>query len=134
MASKFSFLEATVIRRSTVNLKKESPIPDARIEEIVKHSILHVPSPFHVQSARAVILLHNHHEKLWDMVYEHSSRTAPPEMFNTRLEPNLKAYKASYATVSRLQTALILPNRHADFHTRSSSTMTPKLSTACHQC
>ena len=99
MASNHSFLEATVIRRSTIDLKKESPVPDARIVELVKHSILHTPSPFHVQSGRAVVLLHQDHEKLWDIAYEHNSKTVPPELFNTRLGPNLKAYKQSYGTV-----------------------------------
>ncbi|KAI4127280.1 MAG: hypothetical protein LQ338_003284 [Usnochroma carphineum] len=99
MASKFSFLEATVVRRSTIDLKKSSPISDERIIEVVKHALLHAPSPFHVQSTRAAVLLHEEHEKLWDMVYEHSSKTAPPEMFNSRLGPNLKAYRASYGTV-----------------------------------
>lgn len=99
MAAKFSFLEATVIRRSTVDLKKESSIPDARIIEIVKHVILHNPSPFHVQSTRAVVLLHQDHDKLWDLIYEHTSKTAPPEVFNTRLSPNLKLFKQAYGTV-----------------------------------
>ncbi|CAF9937688.1 MAG: hypothetical protein ALECFALPRED_007367 [Alectoria fallacina] len=98
-ASQISFLEATVIRRSTVELKKESTIPDARIVEIVKHSLLHSPSPFHVQSARAVVLLHQDHDKLWDIAYEHTSKTAPPELFNTKLSPNLKAFKQAYGTV-----------------------------------
>jgi uncharacterized protein len=99
MAAKITFLEATVIRRSTITLKKESPIPDSRIIEIVKHSVLHAPSPFHVQSCRAVVLLHADHEKLWDIAYEHNRQTAPPPLFE-RLGPNLKAYKQSYGTVS----------------------------------
>lgn len=99
MAAKSSFLEATVIRRSTIDTKKESTIPDSRIVEIVKHSILHTPSPFHVQSTRAVVLLHHDHDKLWDMVYEHSSKTAPPELFNSKLSPSLKAFKQAYGTV-----------------------------------
>jgi len=99
MASKHSFLEATVIRRSTIDLKKESTIPDSRIIELIKHAVLHAPSPFNSQTTRAVVLLHQDHEKLWDIAYEYNSKTSPPEIFNTRLGPNLKAYKASYGTV-----------------------------------
>ncbi|CAD6565599.1 MAG: hypothetical protein ASARMPRED_007362 [Alectoria sarmentosa] len=98
LASNLSFLEATVIRRSTIDLRKDSPIPDVRIVELVKHSLLHTPSPFHVQSARAVVLLHQDHEKLWDMAYEHTSKTTSPEVFDT-LSPKVKAYKRSYGTV-----------------------------------
>lgn len=99
MASKFSFLDATILRRSTIDLKNESLIPDALIVEIVKHSLLHTPTPFHVQSTRAVILLNQDHEKLWDIAYEHNSKTAPPELFNTKLSPNIKAFKKAYGTV-----------------------------------
>lgn len=99
MASNVSFLEATVIRRSTIDLKKESTIPDARIVELVKHSLLHTPTPFHVQSTRAVVLLQKDHEKLWDMAYEHRRKTDPPEFFNARIVPNIKAYKGGYGTV-----------------------------------
>lgn len=99
MASKHNFLEATATRRSTVTLKKESPIPDSRIVEIIQHAIKHAPSPFHVQSSRAVILLHGEHDKLWGMTYDQNKKATPPEIFQF-LEPNLKAYRASYGTVS----------------------------------
>ncbi|KAK4690161.1 uncharacterized protein P7C71_g6561, partial [Lecanoromycetidae sp. Uapishka_2] len=99
MASKFSFLEATVMRRSTIDLKKDSTIPDSRIIEIVNHAILHTPSPFHVQSTRAVVLLHGDHDKFWDMAYAHAEKNYPPEMFQGRIVPNLKSFKGSYATV-----------------------------------
>lgn len=101
LASKLSFLEATVVRRSTIDLKKESSIPDGRIVELVKHSLLHGPSPFHVQSGRAVVLLHEEHEKFWDMAYEATRKAAPEEMFNATFVPNLKAYSKSYGTVSQ---------------------------------
>ena len=99
MASKISFLEATVIRRSTIELKKESTIPDSRIIEIVKHSILHTPSPFHVQSGRAVVLLHKDHEKFWDLALEHRRKSDPPEFFTNRITPNVLSFKGSYGTV-----------------------------------
>lgn len=100
LASKVSFLEATVLRRSTIDLKKESSIPDERIVELVKHSLLHGPSPFHVQSGRVVALLHREHEKFWDMAYEAAKKVVPENMFNARFVPNLKAYCKSFGTVS----------------------------------
>ncbi len=101
MASEHSFLEATVVRRSTIDLTKESPIPDSRIIELIKHTLLHTPSAFHAQSARAVILLHSDHEKLWDMAYTASQKATPAELFNARFIPNLTAFKNSYGTVSK---------------------------------
>jgi hypothetical protein len=129
MASKHSFLEATVIRRSTIDLKKESTIPDSRIIELIKHAVLHAPSPFNSQTTRAVVLLHQDHEKLWDIAYEYNSKTSPPEVFNTRLGPNLKAYKASYGTVRRGIRAVCSSPSSANVFDRYSSTKTPKPST-----
>ena len=103
ISSKHSFFESTVIRRSTIDLKKESPIPDDQIISIVKHAILHAPSPFHTQSARAVILLGAQQEKFWDLAYTAAEKVLPPEMFNGKAKPNLAAYKAAHGTVSRLQ-------------------------------
>jgi predicted oxidoreductase (fatty acid repression mutant protein) len=100
MASDISFLDATVLRRSTITLKKESTILYSRIVEIVQHAVKHSPSTFHVQSCRAVILLYREHEKLWDISYEHNKKNSPPPIFE-RLRPNLEAYKASYGTVRK---------------------------------
>ena len=60
-----TFREALRHRRSYYALAPESPIDDARIEEIVRFAIKHVPSAFNSQSTRAVLLLHEHHDELW---------------------------------------------------------------------
>ena len=98
LASKFNFLEATLHRRSIITVKKESPIPDSRIIELVKHSILHTPSPFHVQSTRAVVLLHKDHDKFWDIAYENAEKNYPAPMFE-KVGPNIKLFKEGYGTV-----------------------------------
>ncbi len=108
MASKTSFLDATLHRRSTITTKKESPIPDARIVELVKHSILHTPSPFHVQSTRAVVLLHQDHDKLWDIIYENAQKTYPPELFE-KFSPNIKLYKGAYGSVKYHHMLYLIP-------------------------
>ena len=51
-----TFREALRHRRSYYALAPESPIDDARIEEIVRFAIKHVPSAFNSQSTRAVLL------------------------------------------------------------------------------
>lgn len=91
---------ATVIRRSTIDLQNSSTISDARIEEIVKHAIYNTPTPFDVQSTRAVVLLCADHEKLWNMTYKHAKKNYPPDVFAAHIVPSLKATKESYGTVS----------------------------------
>ena len=101
LAAKYNFLEATVHRRSIITVKKESPIPDSRIIELVKHSILHTPSPFHVQSTRAVVLFGKDHDKFWDIAYENAEKNFAPPMFE-KVGPNIKLFKGAYGTVRRV--------------------------------
>lgn len=96
-----AFLDATVVRRSVVQIKAETVIPEERIVDIVQHAILHAPSPFHVQSCRAIVLFDDEHRKMWDIAKETVVTTMPPPVFAS-LEPKLKEYRGGYGTVSRL--------------------------------
>lgn len=62
-----AFLEAIANRRSIYALKKESPISDKRIQEILATIIKHVPSSFNAQSTRVVFIAGAEHDKLWDL-------------------------------------------------------------------
>ena len=93
MASQTIFFEAIEARRSYYALSHESPIPDNRIEEIVKHAVLHVPSPFNSQSARCVVLLREAHHKLWDIAAEAAKAMAPPEMFKNLYAPRIAGFR-----------------------------------------
>lgn len=57
-------------RRTLYNLKAESPVSDSTIEKIVQDAVLHVPSSFNTQTTRIVLLLHQEHQKLWDIALE----------------------------------------------------------------
>jgi hypothetical protein len=60
------FLDTVTARRSYYQLKKESPIDDAKINDIIKQSLLQVPSSFNSQSTRIILLLKDEHEKFWE--------------------------------------------------------------------
>ena len=94
-----AFLDAMKARRSLYSLSCESPIPDARIEEIVQHAVLHVPSPFNSQSARCVVLLKGEHQKLWDVAGEVVETTVPEELFRSLYAPRIKGFREGYGTV-----------------------------------
>lgn len=98
------FLDATVMRRSILQIKAETPIPVERIVEVVQHAIKHAPSPFHVQSCRAIVLFNDEHKKLWDITKDTVQKTMPPQLI-TALEPKLKGFREGYGTVSRLACA-----------------------------
>ncbi|MBE7180128.1 MAG: nitroreductase family protein [Terriglobus roseus] len=97
-ADKTSFLDAIAGRRSIYALAKESPIPDARIVELVQHAVTHAPSPFNAQSARAVVLLRGEHDKYWDLAAESARGAFPPPVFES-LKERLAGYKGGYGTV-----------------------------------
>ncbi|KDR70977.1 hypothetical protein GALMADRAFT_282095 [Galerina marginata CBS 339.88] len=92
------FLEAIKIRRSILSLAKESPISDDRIVLIVNHAIKYAPSPFHVQSCRAIVLFGQEHEKLWDFAMQRTKETVPPHVF-ANYEGKIKGFHDAYGTV-----------------------------------
>lgn len=87
------------MRRTILSLAKESPISDSRIVMMVNHAIKHAPSPFHVQSCRAIVLFGEDHEKLWDFGYEETKKILPPQVFEN-YEAKIKGFRDAYGTVS----------------------------------
>ena len=99
MSASTPFFEAVKSRRSVYQLKKESPISDSRIEEIVTEALLHVPSSFNSQSTRMVILLKEEHIKLWDIVQNGLKAVMPAEQYSSR-EQKISKLQGAYGTVS----------------------------------
>jgi hypothetical protein len=93
------YLAAVKARRSYYPLKKESPIKDTEIKEIVSQTILHTPYSFNNQSSRAILLLKDEHDKLWDIAKAALKTVVPSEQYpNT--ERKLDMFRGAYGTVS----------------------------------
>ena len=75
--------EALEHRRSYYALSNQTTLPDDNIEEILDFAALHIPSAFNSQSTRMVLLLKEHHQKLWQIVKETLQKTVPPPAFAT---------------------------------------------------
>jgi predicted oxidoreductase (fatty acid repression mutant protein) len=99
MASNTNFLEAVANRRSIYALNKNSPISDARIEEIVTQLVKDVPSSFNSQSARLVLLLKDEHDKFWDVVRDILKAIVPEEHWE-HTAGRIGGFRAGYGTVS----------------------------------
>jgi hypothetical protein len=99
MSGSAPFFEAVKNRRTIYQLKKESPISDAKIQEIVTEALLHVPSSFNSQSTRMVILLKEEHAKLWDIAKDVLKAIVPAEQYSGT-EQKLNGFQAAYGTVS----------------------------------
>lgn len=96
---KRDFYEALRHRRSYYELAPESPISDARIEEIVRFAVKHIPSAFNSQSARLVLLLHEHHKSFWELVKRTLQAIVPTDAFAATEKKIDVSFASGYGTV-----------------------------------
>jgi predicted oxidoreductase (fatty acid repression mutant protein) len=92
------FFTAVADRRSFYGISKEPVVSDDRIKEIIEHAVKHTPSAFNSQSARVVLLLGNHHDKLWDFAKEVLRKVVPADQFSST-EDKINSFKSGYGTV-----------------------------------
>lgn len=94
-----SFREVVKHRRSYYSLGNQSPVSDEEIEEIINFTVTYMPSAFNSQSTRVVLLLGEHHRKLWDIVKEVLRGMLPDEIYmNTEAKIN-GSFASGYGTV-----------------------------------
>lgn len=107
MSSSTQFLETIKARRTYYALKKESTIPDAKIQEIIKEVVLHVPSSFNSQTTRVILLVKEEHDKLWEIVKDVIKAIVPADAWPAS-EQRLNGFKAGYGTVCDFSSCLCL--------------------------
>ncbi|OWR31742.1 nitroreductase [Saccharibacillus sp. O23] len=93
-----SMLELMKNRRSIYGISKEQTASDDKIRELIEQTLLHVPSAFNSQSARVVVLLGEHHDKLWDFTTAILKEIVPAENFGPTKE-KMDSFKAGYGTI-----------------------------------
>lgn len=92
------FLTAIEDRRTFYGISKEAVASDERIKEVIEHVVKHTPSAFNSQSARVVLLLGEHHDKLWDATKEALRKIVPADKFGPT-EEKINSFKSGYGTV-----------------------------------
>ena len=85
-------------RRSYYAIEKKSPISDQEISQIVEHGIKYVPSSFNSQSARAVLLLGDNHDSLWEITRETLRKIIPEDAFSST-DAKIDGFKNGYGTI-----------------------------------
>lgn len=95
---KKDFLEAVKERRTFYGISKDVNISDESIYEIVKEAVKYTPSAFNSQSARAVVLLKEQHDRLWDITMEVLRKIVPEESFQST-EEKINSFKNGYGTI-----------------------------------
>ncbi|MFV0419467.1 MAG: nitroreductase family protein [Dysgonomonas sp.] len=86
-------------RRTYYTINSESPISDKEIKEIIDFSVLNVPSAFNSQSTRVVLLLGEHHKKLWNIVKDVLKKIVPAKDFGATESKIDNAFAAGHGTV-----------------------------------
>ena len=110
------FYSAVQDRRTIYGVSKETIIPDERIIEIVNYSVKHAPTAFNSQSGRAVLLLGEHHNKLWDITKEILRKKVPEGKF-APTEQKMNSFRSGYGTVLFFEDQSIVEGLQAQFPT-----------------
>ncbi|KAK7749474.1 type II nitroreductase [Cytospora paraplurivora] len=92
------FIENIKNRRSYYPLSKDLTITPAKVQEIVKELLQHIPSSFNSQTNRAVVLFGADHEKLWDITAEILKAIVPAEQWEATSN-KLGLFKGGAGTV-----------------------------------
>lgn len=86
-------------RRTYYALSNQSPISDKEIEEVLEFALKNVPSAFNSQSSRFVLLLGEHHRKLWQLVKDTLKSRVSPADFPKTEEKIDTCFASGYGTV-----------------------------------
>lgn len=94
-----SFKEAVKNRRSLYGISDRSPVSDEQIKEMIEFTLTYVPSAFNSQSTRIVVLLHDHHKKLWEITKGILRKIVPGEAYNATEEKIDRSFASGYGTL-----------------------------------
>lgn len=108
------FLTAVADRRTFYGISKGTAVSDDRIKEVIEHAVKNTPSAFNSQSARVVLLLGNHHDRLWDITKEALRKVVPADQFSST-EEKINSFKSGYGTVLFFEDNSIIESLQAQF-------------------
>ncbi len=108
------FYVALENRRSVYGISKEAVVKDERIQEIIETAVKHTPSSFNSQSARVVLLLGVHQDKLWDITKESLRKLLPEDNF-LPTEEKINSFKNGYGTVLFFEDESVIQQLQTNF-------------------
>ncbi|MBV7273233.1 nitroreductase family protein [Clostridiaceae bacterium UIB06] len=108
------FYTAVADRRTFYGISKESVISDEKIKEIIEYAVKHTPSAFNSQSTRVVLLLGEHHNKLWDNTKEALRKIVPPDKF-APTEDKINSFQNGYGTILFFEDTSIIESLQNQF-------------------
>ena len=86
-------------RRSVYALGKNLPISEQEVLEIIDNAVKYSPSAFNSQTAHAVVLLGENHQKLWDITFGELEKFLPNEEAKAATKDKIDSFAAAYGTI-----------------------------------
>jgi len=111
---KKDFYTAVADRRSFYEISKEKVTTDEVIKGVIEQAVKNTPSPFNSQSARIVLLLGKHHDKLWDITKETLRKIVTSEQFSST-EDKINSFHNGYGTVLFFEDSSVIESLQSKF-------------------
>jgi len=111
---KKDFYTAVADRRSFYDISKEKVTSDEVIKEVIEQAVKNTPSAFNSQSARVVLLLEKHHDKLWDITKEVLRKIVTVDQF-ADTEDKINSFGNGYGTVLFFEDANVIEALQSEF-------------------
>lgn len=86
-------------RRSVYALGKNLPISEQEALEIIDNAVKYSPSAFNSQTAHAVVLLGENHQKLWDITFGELEKFLPTEEAKAATKGKIDSFAVAYGTI-----------------------------------
>lgn len=86
-------------RRSVYALGKNLPISEQEVIEIIDNAVKYSPSAFNSNTAHAVVLLGDNHQKLWDITYAELAKLLPTDEAEATTKEKIDNFAAAYGTI-----------------------------------
>lgn len=86
-------------RRSEYALGKNLPILEQEVLEIIDNAVKYSPSAFHSETAHAVVLLGDSHQKVWDITYKELEKVLPTDEAKAATKAKIDSFAAAYGTI-----------------------------------
>lgn len=109
-----NFIDMIKMRRSRYELTNTSPLSEEQINELVEQVVQHVPSAFHSESARAVILFQEAHHQLWDITTQTLKAIVPANKF-AGTQKKMNAFDQAYGTILFFEDQAVVSGLQKDF-------------------
>jgi len=93
-----AFRETIKNRRNIYHLGKSSENVKEKVKDLLETAVLHAPSPFHMQSQRAVLLMGAESHAFWKITEDALAPIVPPDQFE-KTKSKLAAFAAGDGTI-----------------------------------